>query len=215
MRSADFTEGLIAFGARAFDGFDLQGRSKGEDFFRAQEADRDRAPGRRILSRQPKQRRGTTMTLFRVISLASDLAAEARRAAYDRNGNPIRRKTADAVPGFPCRHCLEEIERGGEAVLFSHSPFERPGPFREIGPIFVHGRACRPPAAAASLPAIVANRTCAFRAYDEADESIGADIADAHEADGLIARLLGDPRTHYIHARTARYGCFLCRIERA
>jgi hypothetical protein len=31
----------------------------------------------------------------------------------------------------------------------------------------------------------------------------------------LIARLFADARTRYLHARTARNGCFLCRIERA
>jgi len=44
---------------------------------------------------------------------------------------------------------------------------------------------------------------------------VEADVVDGSEAGPLIERLLSDPAVAYIHAHSARPGCYLARIDRA
>ena len=41
-----------------------------------------------------------------------------------------------------------------------------------------------------------------------------SDVAEGDAVDALVARCLEDDRTAYANIHTARFGCFLCRIER-
>jgi hypothetical protein len=99
-------------------------------------------------------------------------------------------------------------------LLFSYSPFNRPRPYRNVGPIFIHGNWCSPYRDTKAAPSQLRHRLLALRAYDESDRMLGSDVVDGSEVEVLIQRLFEDPRAKYIHVHYARAGCFACQIKR-
>jgi hypothetical protein len=65
-----------------------------------------------------------------------------------------------------------------------------------------------------AIPDIVARRLVVIRAYNKAEDIIDADLTEGRDAPGLIERLLANEDAAFLHVRTARYGCYLCRIDR-
>ena len=155
------------------------------------------------------------MNSFKVLALPEAVADRVRRLRSDDHGNDgIDFTVADRKPGYPCRVCLEDAEPGEPMLLFSYSPFNRPRPYRNIGPIFIHGDRCSPYRDSGAVPSQLRHRLLALRAYDESDLMVGADIVDGTEVEALIQRLFGDSRAKYIHVHNARAGCFACQLER-
>ena len=154
------------------------------------------------------------MTKFCVLPVETQLASRLRAQTTDDFGNPTRRSQA-ADRGAPCRHCLHDAAPGDELILTGHSPFDQRGPYKEVGPIFLHAAGCPAYASPTVIPPVVRRRLVTIRAYDESQSIVDADVVDGADAESLIERLFADTRTRYLHARTARFGCFLCRIERA
>ncbi|MFO0997066.1 MAG: DUF1203 domain-containing protein [Alphaproteobacteria bacterium] len=156
------------------------------------------------------------MIPYRAIPIPTAVAETARTALVDSYGNALKRHVAQSHPGAPCRHCLADVGVGEGYVTMAYSAFTTPGPYSEVGPIFLHAERC--PAfdrATNRLPEIVRLRTVAIRGYNAAHEIEAADLVEGEDAESLIERLLENPAVAYLHARTARYGCYLCRIERA
>jgi len=156
------------------------------------------------------------MISFRATPISTADAETARLQRVDAFGNALARRIVEAHPGSPCRHCLEDIGAGEAYFALAYSAFDHPGPYSEVGPIFLHADSCeafdpRPD----RIPEIMRIRTVAIRGYDRAHEIAAADIVEGSEVEPLVRQLLADPGIAYLHARTARYGCFLCRIERA
>src|SRR5437870_6892912 len=107
------------------------------------------------------------MDSFRVVPIPQAVADRIRETRKDGHGNTgIEPTRADAPRGFPCRVCLEEAKVGEEVLLFSYSPFERPVPYRSVGPVFVHARSCAPYGPRASVPELMRSRLISLRAYD-------------------------------------------------
>jgi len=154
------------------------------------------------------------MTRFRIVPIETAVAERARRHRVDELGRPVVVQVADSG-GFPCRHCLEDAVPGEAMLLFGHSPFTTGGPYREIGPIYVHERSCarRPPSA--EIPEQLRRRLLALRGYDAAGNLLDADVVDGRELESLLARLLARDDVAFVHVRNARPGCFSCAIVRA
>lgn len=156
------------------------------------------------------------MIPFRIVPVPEPVAARVRARREDDHGNaPIEPTIADSHPGFPCRICLRDAAVGEPMLLFSYSPFERPRPYRSVGPIFVHADACAPYRDDGGVPEVLRGRLLALRTYDDADRMLDAEVTDGAAIEPLIARLFADERVRYLHAHVARPGCFACRIERA
>ena len=149
-----------------------------------------------------------------VRAIDTKLTGRLRGQSTDDFGNPTRRSRA-ADGGAPCRHCLHDAKPGDELILTGHSPFDQLGPYKEVGPIYLHAASCQAYAAPKVIPPVIRQRQVVIRAYDETQSIIDADLVDGADAESLIERLFANTRTRYLHARTARHGCFLCRIERA
>jgi hypothetical protein len=155
------------------------------------------------------------MNSFEVVPFPEAVADRVRRLRSDDYGNrEIDVTVADRNPGFPCRVCLEDAEPGEPMLLFSYSPFNRPRPYRNVGPIFIHGERCSPYRDTRTVPKQLRHRLLALRAYDESDRMLGSDVVDGSEIETLIQRLFEDPRAKYIHVHNARAGCFACQIEK-
>src|SRR5438093_3167217 len=155
------------------------------------------------------------MTAFRILPVPQSVADQIRAKRSDDHGNVgIQPTRTDEPRALPCRVCLEEASVGEELLLFSYSPFERPVPYRNVGPIFVHASGCKPYDRPAIVPDLMRRRLLALRGYDAEHRMIECDIVEGAVLESLIERFFANPAVAYIHAHNARAGCFLCRIER-
>ena len=117
----------------------------------------------------------------------------------------------------PCRVCLHRFEPGTERrLLFTHDPFRDTVDLPLPGPVFVHEDGCRRYGADAGFPPSLRDAPLTFNAYG-ADRALIARerTHGAGEVDAAIDRLLGVPGVEYVHVRSTRAGCFLCRLDRA
>ena len=117
------------------------------------------------------------MNAFRILPLPQSIADQIREKRSDAHGNVELQPTRTEEPrALPCRVCLEEASVGEEMLLFSYSPFERPVPYRNVGPIFVHATACRPYDRPATVPDLMRRRLLALRGYSAQDRMIECDL---------------------------------------
>jgi len=155
---------------------------------------------------------------FHCVSMATAAAERFRQTGKDDAGDELHRVTVRSEPGggvSPCRHCLSPIEDGRDALLGSYH-LERPlGAYWTPSPIFVHADTCARFETVDALPAFMRGIPLSVRAYNADDQMIYelSDVTSGTDADALIERGLGDPRARYANIHTAKFGCFLCRVE--
>jgi len=163
----------------------------------------------------------------------------------DDAGNPPRLLT-DTEGGSPLRCCLRATVAGEQAALVSYAPLRRwaravgadPGPYDEVGPVFIHPAPCPGPAGD-GLPAALLGAPRVFRAYSARGHILGGwpfglDGAGAASVDGtglggtglggpglggiagaagaaeaLLADIYADPEVAVVHVRAMGFGCFL------
>ena len=150
---------------------------------------------------------------FHVVPLSSDVADAARRVAA--NAAPDHAViTADSPTGFPCRHCLRWAQPGERVILFPYAAIPPGHPYSETGPIFVHAEPCQRYRPSQEYPADF-RKGRAFRAYNANYNMIDAEIVNGSEPEAVIEKLLENPETAFVHARSVTRGCFTFRIQRA
>jgi len=153
-----------------------------------------------------------TSTL-RIVPLPTDIAEKARRAAASGAGDHTV-VTADSPTGYPCRHCLRWAQPGERLILFPYASIAPGHPYSETGPIFVHAEPCQRYAATDQYPADFRSGR-AFRAYDRDYNMIDAEVVNEDDPEAVIERLLQNPKTQFVDARSVTRGCFTFRIQRA
>lgn len=127
----------------------------------------------------------------------------------------VERVRVDASPGFPDRIELRDAEPGEHVLLLNHTHQPAATPYRSAHAIFVREGARTAFDAIDTVPDALRRRTLSLRAFDATHRMIDADLVEGPAAEGLIARLLQDPRCAYVQAHYARRGCYAARIERA
>ena len=156
------------------------------------------------------------MSVYRFVGLESDYTQTLRARRRDAFGQPVEVFPTDD-PEMPCRHCLNEIGLEKEVLVLSHRPFPQPGPYSEVGPIFVCGSECTRYETTEEIPPAIAARRVVVRGYTARDRiNYGtAEMIECKDAAPVIRRLLADPENAYLHVRSAFNGCYLARVERA
>jgi uncharacterized protein DUF1203 len=150
---------------------------------------------------------------FRIIPLLSEVADTARRAV--KAGAPDHAiVTANSPNGFPCRHCLRWAKPGERLILFPYAAIPPGHPYSETGPIFVHAKPCERYRATEEYPADFRNGRV-FRAYDTNYNMIDAEVANGNHPEAVIEKLLQNPKTEFVDARSVTRGCFTFRSLRA
>src|SRR4029450_8644696 len=150
---------------------------------------------------------------FQIIPLNSEVAKAARRAAAA--GAPGHAVVIAESPNrFPCRHCLRWAQPGERVILFPYASIPPGHPYSETGPIFVHAEPCQRYRTIDEYPADFRNGR-AFRAYDANYNMIDAEVANGNEPEAVIEKLLQNPKTEFVDARSVTRGCFTFRIQRA
>ena len=66
-----------------------------------------------------------------------------------------------------------------------------------------------------SIPEQLRRRTLAVRAFDANAMMIAWEVVEGTKLEGVIERLLSDPRAAYLHIHFAAPGCYAARVERA
>jgi len=162
---------------------------------------------------------------FEVRAIDPDVLARLRVA--DDAGHPPRLMT-DEGGGRPLRCCLRASKPGERIALASYAPLRQwaaeagadPGPYDEVGPVFIHPDPCDGPSGT-GYPEDFVGWPRMFRAY-RADAAIMSgrlacadevgDIAAAHR---LISEIFADSQVAVVHARAVEFGCFTFEIRRA
>jgi hypothetical protein len=130
-------------------------------------------------------------------------------------------KLLTANGGEPCRDVLRRARPGEELILASYCPFERSGPYREFGPVFILANDSDEEACLTRLPLSGTNGAESYlrdsfvlRAYNAAEEIVDARLVSPKTAEQTIEEMFAAEGTAFIHARFPTYGCFAMRIDR-
>ena len=150
---------------------------------------------------------------FRIVPLPTEVAESARRAA-EAGAADHAVVIPDSPTGYPCRHCLRFAKPGERMILFSYAAIPRGHPYSESGPIFVHAEPCESYSTTHEYPDDL-RRGRAFRAYNASYDMIDAEVANGSEPEAIVDKLLRNPDTAFVDARSVTHGCYTFRIERA
>ena len=152
----------------------------------------------------------------RFIPIPSEDVIGWQAGGVDSYGLPAKQKISDG-DGAPCRHCLENIGKGGPYLVLAHRPFSGLHAYTETGPIFVHAAACRRAGSGDTLPTIFNSASYILRGYDNGEIIVygKGGVVDRGRIIERAETTLEKPAVAFIHARSAQNNCFHCRIERA
>jgi Protein of unknown function (DUF1203) len=150
---------------------------------------------------------------FRVVPLATEIADRARCAA-EAGAADHAVVIADSPTGYPCRHCLRFAKPGERLILFPYESIPDGHPYSETGPILVHTEPCERYSATHEYPDDLRGGR-AFRAYNASYDMIDAEVADGSEPEAIVEKLLQNPETAFVDARSVTRGCYTFRIQRA
>ncbi|MFE3461541.1 DUF1203 domain-containing protein [Nocardiopsis aegyptia] len=137
----------------------------------------------------------------------------------------VREGFTDGEGGAPLRCCLRRSRAGERVVLVSYAPLrgwalERgadPGPYDEVGPVFVHERPCAGPEGT-GYPPEMHGPLRALRAYGADGRILGGRVVElpeerAGEVDAVLAEVFADPEVALVHVRAVVFGCFLAEVR--
>jgi hypothetical protein len=166
----------------------------------------------------------STATTFEVRAIEPEVLAQLR--VIDDSGHAPR-YIKETAGGSPLRCCLRRSRPGEVIALVSYAPLRRwaqsagafPGPYDEVGPVFIHSEACEGPRGD-GYPAAFLRQRRVLRAYSADGRILGGRLAEASEvadqetAAALIGEVLADPEVAVVHARAVEFGCFTFEVRR-
>jgi hypothetical protein len=137
------------------------------------------------------------------------------------------RLLTDQAGGSPLRCCLRRSHPGERVALVSYAPLRRwaretgadPGPYDEIGPVFIHPGPCPGPAGP-GYPADFTGTHRVFRAYSAQGKILSGHLvgpdktADPVRAGQVLAAMFADPAVALVHVRAVEFGCFTFEARR-
>jgi hypothetical protein len=163
-------------------------------------------------------------TRYDVRPIPAEVLAELR-IRDDADNPPVRLVDPDA--GAPLRCCLRPIQPGDRVSLVSYAPLRRwaretgaePGPYDEVGPVFIHDAACGGPATAGYPPSLADARRV-LRAYSTDGRIVCGRLyepgpgAGPWDAESVLADMFADPQVALVHVRALEFGCFTFEVRR-
>lgn len=133
------------------------------------------------------------------------------------------RVVVDEEGGAPLRCCLRDSSPGERIVLVSYAPLRRwaattgaePGPYDEVGPIFIHADPCAGPTET-GIPKFSTYRQQVLRAYQRTGIIHGGVLVEPEgDIDGALRSVLADADVEAVHVRNVVFGCFMYEVRRA
>jgi len=161
---------------------------------------------------------------YQVRAIEPGALAQLRRR--DDAGHAPRIMT-DEAGGSPLRCCLRPSRPGERVALVAYAPLCRwaqetgadPGPYDEVGPVFIHPEPCAGPDGT-GYPAALSGSRRVLRAYSAGGRILGGRLAGADElrdpqsADAVLTGMFADPDVALVHARAVEFGCFTFEVRR-
>lgn len=126
----------------------------------------------------------------------------------------IRRVTANARPGFPCRISLHDAEPGETVLLLNHEHHDADTPYRSSYAIYVSEAATETWRGRDVVPGSLRGRPISLRAFSAEGMLVGAEVTAGDALEAAIERRFEDSSAAYLHAHNAAHGCFVARIDR-
>jgi uncharacterized protein DUF1203 len=155
--------------------------------------------------------------MTRIAAIPERFLTRVRQEGVDDLGQNVKRVIAEG--GEPCRDVLRRARPGEELLLASFTPFSKPGPYKEYGPIFVlagdsNETVRRDVLPVAGGPTDYLREQFVIRAYSAAEEIVDAALVQASDFRSTIDRLFDVRGASFLHVRFPTYGCFALRIDR-
>jgi len=164
-------------------------------------------------------------TSFEVRAIAPEALAELR-VTDDAGNAPVLR--TDPEGGAPLRCCLRPSRAGEQIALVSYAPLRRwarqtgaqPGPYDEVGPVFIHPEPCGGPDGTGCPDWLAAGRRV-LRAYNADGHILGGRLVDPDTGgspvpvESALADMFADPAVAVVHGRAVEFGCFTFEVRRA
>ncbi len=137
-----------------------------------------------------------------------------RSGGPDANGQAALQQLAEGQ-GNPCRHCLQLIAPGEEMLVLAYRPFDQLQPYAELGPIFLHSKACERHDSDALPRWFEHLQPALIRGYgnDDRIRYETGQVVPGAELGQACRQILADPAVAYVHIRS-KFNCFQCRVER-
>jgi hypothetical protein len=156
------------------------------------------------------------MSDIEIIAIDPDRLDAMRHRGMDEFGNAWELRPAQGWE--PLRCCLRKAEPAEDIALICYSPWSKPSPWAEAGPVFVHFHRCPGYATSGDYPeAFRGSRRMlnpfdhsGARAYDHIT-FVGPD--DDHDA--AVRTILDQPDVAFLHDRSATAGCFAFEVRPA
>lgn len=126
----------------------------------------------------------------------------------------VERMTVDSHPGYPCRVSLKDTDIGETVLLMNYEHLSALSPYRSSHAIFVHEGASCAIIDRNHVPEMLRTRLLSVRAFDSRGMMIDADLADGHQLEPIIERMLSMKSAAFLHLHNAKRGCFLARVDR-
>ncbi|MDC1287697.1 DUF1203 domain-containing protein [Gammaproteobacteria bacterium] len=152
---------------------------------------------------------------LKYIALATDQVKRLRSGEPDANGQCAEIAVSDG-DGNPCRHCLNEIERGKSMLILAHRPFTAVQPYAELGPIFLCAEDCSRHPETTGAPPLYHPREMLMRGYDHDERIIygTGEVINMTAIEEHANRLFERSELWFIHLRSPTNNCYHFRIER-
>jgi len=152
---------------------------------------------------------------FRVQALSCDRLEAIKYSGTDDGGNCVF-PARTAQGGEPLRCCLKIARPGEQILLVAYRPFNKPSPYAETGPVFVHAESCAGYRRYDLYPDEFRGRPQVFRCYDTDGNIVGGRFAEpTDDVEAVIEELFADPTVEYIHTRNVVYGCYMLELRRS
>ena len=159
------------------------------------------------------------MQAFTIVPMSKAYAQKIRDTRTDDYGHAVIEQTATGLG--PCRVSLKPFRRGEDRrLLLSHSPFAIDNAFNQPGPVFIQAAEVEPYADIHRFPPEIKANKKSFPltliGYSTDQQMVFTQLVGDADVDELIVEILKThPEVDYLHARNAKAGCYICRIERA
>lgn len=151
-------------------------------------------------------------TSLRVSALPAADLDRIRAAGVDDFGNELVITVTQDQGGMPLRCCLREATVGEQVALLAWRPAGVPGPYAEVGPVFVHAQSC-PGWTGDGYPEGLRHRQQLLRAYDGQGCAVDNEIVEGADAETALSRLLDRADVAYVHSRNVLAGCYLFCVD--
>jgi hypothetical protein len=125
-----------------------------------------------------------------------------------------RRVLASQASALPDRIGLKDVPPGAYAILLNHTYQPAKSPYQGKHAIFIHEGCMQSGIFYNEIPEYLAKRQLSLRAFNLEHCIIAAELATGDEVEQTVLDLLQRPETVYIHAHSARFGCYLAAINR-